>query len=198
MSSPPPLSEDSLVQMRVAHLSMIQGVISRLSGFSANAKNFCITVMAALVAVAFQKPVPELIWAGVAVPALFALLDAYYLAQEKRFRFLYETASAAPVAMAEDMSLKAQSLDARRLSRAVFSLSVGGFYLALLVGMLLLLYIASHGPEPKLSGGDRANSGRTAVATAKPSPVAGRSTAQPAAAPKQSTPAGEPTGALAQ
>lgn len=49
---------DKLVDLRIAHLNMIQGVISRMSGFSASAKNFCVTVSAAIIAVAFQKPVP--------------------------------------------------------------------------------------------------------------------------------------------
>lgn len=144
MSSPPPLAEESLVQMRLAHLSMIQGIIARVSGFSANAKNFCITVLAALVAVAFQKPVPELVWAGIAVPLLFALLDAYYLAQEKRFRDLYEATASRPLASGDDMSLKPASLTAKRIVRAVISWSVLGVYSALLVGMSVLLYIASH------------------------------------------------------
>ncbi len=144
MSSSPPLTGESLVQMRIAHLSMIQGVISRLSGFSASAKNFCITVMAALVAVAFQKPVPALVWAGITVPILFALLDAYYLAQGKRFRDLYEAVSAAPVAIAGEMSLKSRALNSALVLKSMLSLSVGGFYLALLTGMSILLYVAAH------------------------------------------------------
>lgn len=144
MSSSLPLADESLVQMRIAHLSMAQGVISRLSGFSASAKNFCITVMAALVAIAFQKPVPALVGAGMAVPILFALLDAYYLAQEKRFRDLYEAVSAAPIAIAGEMSLKPRALNSVLVLKSILSLPVGGFYLALLTGMSILLYMAAH------------------------------------------------------
>jgi hypothetical protein len=195
MSSPPPLTEESLVQMRLAHLNMIQGVISRLSGFSAAAKNFCITVLAALVAVAFQKPMPELVWAGVAVPLLFALLDAYYLAQEKRFRDLYEATCSAPLTHGDDMSLKPRPLNAKRVLGAIFSWSVLGVYSALMVGMSVLLYIASHGQSERSSDeGDRRSAGQAAAtAPAKPPLVADRRAAQPASASDQkSIPDGKP------
>lgn len=177
MNSPPSLSEELLVQMRLTHLEMIQGIISRLSGFSANAKNFCITVLAALVAVAFQKPVPELVWAGVAVPLLFAMLDAYYLAQEKRFRDLYETTCSAPLSSADDISLRPRPLNAGKIGAAFFSWSVAGVYAALLVGMSILLYIASHGPaEQKPAGNYRPSAGGPA-ASDKPSGVPARGAA---------------------
>ena len=140
------LSPELLVQMRLAHLETIQGVIARLSGFSANAKNFCITILAALVAVAFQKPVPTLVWAGCAVPLLFGLLDAYYLAQEKRFRGFYQTVSSAPLDHAQDLALTPAALKPCHVLRAARSGSVGAVYLAMLVGIALLLCIAGNQP----------------------------------------------------
>lgn len=138
------MSEESLVQMRVAHLGMIQSIIARLSGFSANAKTFCITILAALVAVAFQKSVPELIWAGVAVPLVFALLDAYYLALEKRFRSLYSTVCARPLDQSEDMTINPGPLSATDVARTLISLSVAGVHIPLLLGISALLYVAAH------------------------------------------------------
>lgn len=138
------MNEESLVQMRVAHLGMIQSIIARLSGFSANAKSFCITILAALVAVAFQKFAPELIWAGVAVPLVFALLDAYYLALEKQFRTLYSTVCARPLDKSEDLSINPDPLGATDVAKALFSLSVAGVYVPLLLGTSALLYVAAH------------------------------------------------------
>jgi hypothetical protein len=177
MNSPPSLSEESLVQMRLKHLEMIQGIISRLSGFSASAKNFCITVLAALVAVAFQKPVPELVWAGVAVPLLFALLDAYYLAQEKRFRDLYESTCSAPLSSAHDISFRPQPLNARKIGAAFFSWSVAGVYAALMVGMSILLYIASHGPAEQIPAGNHRSSAGGPATSDEPSGVPARGAA---------------------
>ncbi|PYF09255.1 hypothetical protein C8J30_110129 [Rhodobacter viridis] len=142
MNTPIPLNQESLVQMRVAHLGMIQSIIARLSGFSANAKTFCITILAALVAVAFQKPVPELIWAGVAVPLVFASLDAYYLALEKQFRDMYAVVSGRAIDQAADLAIAPKKLKSKEVAAAFFSPSVIGVHLPLLLGMCLLLYLA--------------------------------------------------------
>ena len=63
MATKLPLSE-RLLSARVGHLNMIQGVVSRLATFSANAKNFCITVVAALLGIAFQQYLPLLLLAA--------------------------------------------------------------------------------------------------------------------------------------
>lgn len=142
MNTPTLLDKELLVQMRVAHLGMIQSIIARLSGFSANAKTFCITILAALVAVAFQKPVPELIWAGVAVPLVFALLDAYYLALERQLRCMYAVVCRRALDQAADLAIAPTKLKWREFAAAFFSLSVIGVHLPLLLGMCLLLYLA--------------------------------------------------------
>lgn len=143
MDIPKPFNQDSLVQMRVAHLSMIQSIIARLSGFSANAKTFCITILAALVAVAFQKPVPELIWAGIAVPFVFASLDAYYLALEKQFRRMYASVCSSPIDQAANLSIVRTKLRLREFATAFFSPSIIWVHLPLLLGVCSLLYLAS-------------------------------------------------------
>lgn len=142
MNTPMPLDQESLVQMRVAHLDMIQSIIARLSGFSANAKTFCITILAALVAVAFQKPVPEMIWAGIAVPLVFASLDAYYLALEKQFRALYAAVCSRALDQAADLTIAPTKLKLKEVAAAFFSPSVIGVHLPLLLGMCSLLYLA--------------------------------------------------------
>lgn len=142
MSTLKPLKEESLVQMRIGHLGMIQSIITRLSGFSANAKTFCITILAALVAVAFQKPVPELIWAGLAVPLVFASLDAYYLALEKQFRGMYTEVCSRALDQAADLMISPVKLKLKEIAAAFFSLSVIAVHFPLLIGMCSLLYLA--------------------------------------------------------
>lgn len=134
----------SQVQMRLAHLGMIQGIILRISGFSAASKNFCITIIAAIIAVAFQKQLPELIWAGVGVVVMFALLDTYYLTIERNFRHLYEACAARPIADAGDLSLEAPPLSLRQFVQGLHSASVAFFYALLLVVVIALLYVAGH------------------------------------------------------
>lgn len=138
------LKPDKLADLRVAHLNMIQGVISRMSGFSAGVKNFCVTISAAIIAVAYQKHVPMLTGAAVAVVLIFCIMDAYYLALEKRYRELYEQVAERPIAEAVNMSLKAERIDFSTCFRAIRSLSVAGFYVLLLIGVVTLLILANH------------------------------------------------------
>ena len=140
---------DKLVDLRVAHLNIIQGVISRMSGFSAGVKNFCVTISAAIIAVAYQKQVPMLVWAGAAVVLIFCIMDTYYLGLEHRYRELYERVAARPFDRAPDMSLKAERLNLSTCFRALRSISVAGFYALLLIGVITLLTLANHvQPEP--------------------------------------------------
>lgn len=143
MTSPNDPPADKLVDLRVAHLNMIQGVISRMSGFSAGVKNFCVTISAAIIAVAYQKQVPALVWAAVAVILIFCIMDTYYLGLERRYRELYEDVAARPFAQAASMSLKAERLNLSTCFRALRSNSVAGFYTLLLIGVVTLLIVAN-------------------------------------------------------
>ena len=134
---------DKLVDLRVAHLNMIQGVISRMSGFSAAAKNFCVTISAAITGFAFQKQVPMLGWAAFAVVLIFYSMDTYYLALEKRYRALYEEVAARDFADAAQLSLKSPPWSFFTTFRAACSASVIGFYVLLLIGVVTLLTVAN-------------------------------------------------------
>lgn len=133
-----------MVDLRVAHLNMIQGVISRMSGFSAGVKNFCVTISAAVIAIAYQKQTPMLVYAVVAVVLIFCIMDTYYLGLERRYRELYEEVAARPFDQASKMSLKAQRLNFSTYFRALCSNSVAGFYILLLIAIVTLLTIADY------------------------------------------------------
>lgn len=149
MTNPRNPSPDKLVDLQIAHLNVIQGVIARMSGFSAGVKNFCVTISAGIIAVAYQKQIPMLIGAAIAVVLIFFLMDGYYLALEKRYRQLYEEVAKRPLGQASDMGLKAQQLDFSTYFSAARSISVAGFYALLLCGVVLLLTIANHvEPDP--------------------------------------------------
>jgi hypothetical protein len=135
---------DKLVDLRIAHLNIIQSVISRMSGFSASAKNFCITVNAAIIAVAFQKQVPWLGMGAVMVLVLFGLMDSYYLSLERRYRALYEDVAGRPLDVLPDMSLKPSAPTWRCFGGSIGSVSVFPFYLLLMASMGSLLYLANH------------------------------------------------------
>lgn len=97
--------EESLVALRIAHLSMIQGVITRMSGFSASAKTFTITILAGLAAISLQADAAQLgVIAMISTVTLF-LVDSYYMTLEVRFRTLYDEVAARDLDQASDLKI---------------------------------------------------------------------------------------------
>lgn len=192
MTTPGP---DKLVDLRIAHLNMIQGVISRMSGFSASAKNFCVTVSAAIIAVAFQKPVPWLAGAALMVLVLLALMDSYYLSLERRYRTHYEDVAARPYDAVADMSLKSERLTLKCFGGSIVSVSVFPFYLLLMVSMGGLLYLANHvepGSTKAAAVGDRGPTGSAKERAGQSAAVPSRGGAVEGREPAPAKRAGEP------
>lgn len=136
-----------LLTARASHLNMVQGVVTRLATSSANAKNFCVTIVAALLGIAFQQKLPSLLLVAPLVLISFAALDVYYLAQERRFRDLYGHLASRPLADAAQMDLSPSKLTASAYFAAVRSFSTGGFYSLLLIVGLALLPLIYEPPE---------------------------------------------------
>lgn len=67
-----------------SHLSMLQGIINRMSGNSANCKNWTVTLVAAMLVLLVDKnmQIPNA-WICLIPIALFYLLDCYYLGLER-------------------------------------------------------------------------------------------------------------------
>src|SRR3954452_20359113 len=72
------------------HLTMIQGVINRMAGNSFLLKGWTVTLVAGLTAFAQDKSNRNFALIAVVVVVVFALLDAYYLALERKYRDLYD------------------------------------------------------------------------------------------------------------
>jgi hypothetical protein len=131
-----PLGQDVLVQFRVAHLNMLQGVIGRMAGYSSSAKNFAVTIAAASLALAFDKGTHLPLWIALGAALLLGALDCYYLFKEKGFRATYERVAGEPLNKAGDWAIKP---DPASLLGALASVSIWLFYLPLLgvVGWLI-------------------------------------------------------------
>jgi hypothetical protein len=71
------------------YLNILQGVIARMASNSANCKTWCITLSSAILVVIADKNKPNYAWIALIPIILFFLLDAYYLAQERSFRAIY-------------------------------------------------------------------------------------------------------------
>lgn len=159
----PACPTDLQLQARLAHLATIQGVIGRMAGYSASVKTFTLTVSAALAALAFDKDLPVLFYAGTLIVAVFALLDAYYLTIEKSFRDLYAEVADREWDQAFDLSIRQRPMALAAVLSSVMSVSVWGFYLLLLASFAALPQVQSHVQRPD-----------TATQPARNGPPAGR------------------------
>lgn len=63
-----------------------QSVIARMAGASASAKNWCVTVVSAVVVLAVDKKNPSFAAIAIVPATLFLVMDVYYLALERRVR----------------------------------------------------------------------------------------------------------------
>jgi hypothetical protein len=109
------------------HLAFIQGVITRLSGNSFLLKGWAVTLVAGLSAFAAADTNEDLAWIAVGVVLIFAVLDAFYLAQERAYRQLYATAAGRTTT---DWSLDAPHVGPTAVISALFSLAVLPLYVA--------------------------------------------------------------------
>ena len=116
---------------------MIESVISRLSGHSATVKNFCLTVSAGAFALAVTNSETQLLWIAVIAPALFGLLDAYYLAIERAFRDFYRTVADRPLSEARNVAMEQEGAS---LHKALLSFTVWPFYVPQSVVGLLVIW----------------------------------------------------------
>ena len=67
-----------------SHISMLQGIINRMAGNSANCKNWTVTLVAAMLVLLVDKEMQlSNAWLCLIPVGLFYLLDCYYLGMER-------------------------------------------------------------------------------------------------------------------
>lgn len=80
------IKDNSAVQ---AHISMLQGIINRLSDKSANCKSWCVGIISAIFVLFFSTEKininNDLYWMYYTPVLLFLFLNCYYLGQERQF-----------------------------------------------------------------------------------------------------------------
>ena len=75
---------------KIAHLEMVQAVITRMAGNSFLIKGWSVTLVAALFALAAANTSPLFVYLAYFPTFMFWALDAYFLRQERLFRKLYD------------------------------------------------------------------------------------------------------------
>jgi hypothetical protein len=126
-----------------AHMSLLQGIITRLANNSASCKTWCLTLVGALVSLAGATHVPGIITFALVPVVIFGFMDTMYLAQEKAYRDLYAQIVNAirnrSYALANVYEARAP-LGFRRFYLALRSWSIFPIYLGLILVYLVARY----------------------------------------------------------
>jgi hypothetical protein len=129
-----------------SHLTMLQGIVSRLAANSASCKTWCVTLVSAIAVVGAQSDKVQILFVAVLPLIIFAALDGYYLGLERRFRACYEQFVRKlhdGTARIDDVFVVAPQLKVRGFFWEAFeacaSFSIWAFY----GGLAVLLYLLS-------------------------------------------------------
>lgn len=130
-------------QHSVEHLKMVQDVITRMAGNSAQMKTWAVSLVTATIVFSGLSDDPHwLIAAGGFVPVVaFWIMDAKYLHLEKCYRALYGAIVDGEAVKAFDLDYRPHAGSVDSLWQVAWSWSVRGFYGALLIVEFVLLAI---------------------------------------------------------
>jgi hypothetical protein len=78
----------------IAHLGMIQAIVTRLAGNSVQCKSWCLAIVSALFGFAGAIKSDRIAAVAIIPIVIFGLVDAAYLAHEKAYRDLYNAFAA--------------------------------------------------------------------------------------------------------
>ena len=116
-------------------LKMIQAIIERMARNSFALKGWSVTLAAALIGLATADSNRAFAWIAVGTVVVFGVLDAYYLAIERAYVDLYDSAAATEEA---SWSLVARDIGAADVGRALARPAVILLHGAALVAAILV------------------------------------------------------------
>lgn len=128
---------DKIADLRVKHLEMVQGLITRMAGYGASFKSYCITVVTAVVGFALTLHRPAVAALALLPVLAFASADAQYLRVERRFRDLFNLIRKEGWETIPTFDINLRSAPAQSYVSAITSWSIVGFYAPLAIGVIL-------------------------------------------------------------
>jgi len=140
--------------IRIAHLTMLQGVMARMGSNSFALKALSATFGSAAIAVmaTAQKPSPYYAVAALVPILVFWLMDAQYLRYERSYRKLYERVRRGEEVEAYDLNAEPFMSETGHVFRLAATWSVAWFYTAILISfgaVGLLIHLESMAvPDP--------------------------------------------------
>lgn len=84
------VSPEKIAELRVKNLEMLQTLITRMAGYGASFKSYCITVTTGVIGFGLTLRSPALAGLALLPVFAFAVADAQYLRVERRFRSLFD------------------------------------------------------------------------------------------------------------
>ncbi len=133
--------------LMIKHLEMIQGVINRMASNSFLLKGWAVTLVSAMFALSqSQKDIQIFILMALIPTVIFWILDAFYLRQERLFRFLYDDVR--KLETITDFSMdtsKHQDKPSVKYHKVLISTTLLQFYgsMILMIGLVWLYFFMS-------------------------------------------------------
>ena len=130
-------------QQSIEHLKMVQGVINRMAGNSAQMKTWAVSLVTAIFAFSGLSNDPHwLVGAGGCIPVIFFwVLDARYLHLERCYRKLYEAIVTGKPVAPFDLNYRPYADSVDTVWWVAWSWSTRLFYGALLLVVFALILI---------------------------------------------------------
>ncbi|MCM1566902.1 MAG: hypothetical protein NC238_13390 [Dehalobacter sp.] len=131
------------MEIKVAHLNMIQGVINRMANNSFMLKGWSVVLVSALFALAAKDAEILFVYLAYLPTIVFWGLDGYFLRQERLFRKLYDNVRILPENEI-NFSMNTSSLEKNVDSwiSVVFSKTIWPFYTVLLFSIIAVTFIS--------------------------------------------------------
>ena len=138
-----PLDRDS--QSVVAHLEMVQSIISRMAHNSAITKTWCATLVGAILILVARTGGPFYSLIGLLPTIVFCFIDSYYLASERSFRNSFanfvERLHGGGLRVNEIYLIESRKLTAKKVLSALFSWAVWPFYSVIAVAVIAVFFL---------------------------------------------------------
>ena len=125
--------------MRVKHLEMLQTVVSRMSGYGASFKSYCITVTTAVIGFALTLQRPSVVALALLPILFFALADAQYLRVEREFRGTFDLVRKQDWDVMPSFEIDLRKAPAESLFCSATSWSIASFYGTLAIADVIAL-----------------------------------------------------------
>jgi hypothetical protein len=138
-----PVPQDKVIELRIKELEMVQAIITRLAGYGAVIKNWCITVTTGVCGFAISQHKPAVILLAFLPIIVFSILDAEYLRAERRYRAVFNRLRSEDWNDMPTFDLRAAAASPIEFANAYGSWSILSFYLPIALGVAIMFLVAN-------------------------------------------------------